>query len=84
MTVTQHVYEGLDKLDTASIYISAKEIRAKLKSRQMVMQAAGICNVLFNIFDALSICKETNQQANNWVKANAGSKTYQRYASNIW
>ena len=81
VTVSQNVYEDIDKLDTASTYTSAKEIRAKLKSRQTVLQAAGIKNVLFNISDAPSICKEINLQAYDWAKANAGSKTYQRYVT---
>ena len=81
VTVTQNVYEDMDKLDVASTYTSAKEIRAKLKSRQTVMEAAGIKNVLFNVSDAPSICKEINQQAYDWAKTNAGSKTYQRYVT---
>ena len=81
VTVSQNVYEDLDKLDVASTYTSAKETRAKLKSRQTVMQAAGIKNVLFNVSDAPSICKEINQQAYDWAKTNAGSKTYQRYVT---
>lgn len=81
VTATQNVYESIDKLDTASTYTSAKEIRAKLKSRQAVMQAAGIKNVLFNVSDAPSICKEINQQAYDWAKTAAGTKTYQRYVT---
>ena len=81
VTVSQNVYEDIDKLDTASTYTSAKEIRAKLKSRQTVLQAAGNKNVLFNISDAPSICKEINQQAYDWAKTNAGTKTYQRYVT---
>ena len=81
VTVTQNVYEDIDKLDTASTFTSAKELRAKLKSRQTVLQAAGFKNVLFNVSDAPSICKEINQQAYDWAKTNAGSKTYQRYVT---
>ena len=81
VTVSQNVYEDIDKLDTASTYTSAKEIRAKLKSRQTVMQAAGFKNVSFNVSDAPFICKEINQQAYDWAKANTGSKSYQRYVT---
>ena len=81
VTVTQNVYEDLAKLDVSSTYTSAKEMRAKLKSRQTVMEAAGMKNVLFNVSDAPSICKEINQQAYDWAKTNAGSKTYQRYVT---
>ena len=81
VTVSQNVYEDLDKLDTASTYTSAKEIRAKLKSRQTVMQAAGMKNVSFNISDAPSICKQINEQAYNWGINNAATKSYNRYIS---
>jgi len=81
VTVSQNKYEDIDKLDTASTYTSAKEIRAKLKSRQTVMQAAGMKNVSFNISDAPSICKQINQQSYNWALNNAGMKSYNRYIS---
>ena len=81
VTVTQNKYEDLDKLDTASTFTSANEIRAKLKSRQTVMEAAGIKNVLFNVSDAPSICKQINQQAYKWAMNNAGTRSYNRYIS---
>jgi len=81
VTVSQNKYEDFDELDTASTYTSAKEIRAKLKSRQTVMQAAGMKNVSFNISDAPSICKQINQQSYNWALNNAGTKSYNRYIS---
>ena len=79
ITVSQCVYEEMDKLDTGFISTSAYEIRAKLKSRQAVMEAAGYQNVDFNTSDGSSICKIINQQAYTWALLNAGSRTAERF-----
>ena len=79
ITVSQCVYDEMDKLDTGFIPTSAFEIRAKLKSRQAVMEAAGYQNVNFNTSDGSSICKVINQQAYTWALLNAGSRTAERF-----
>lgn len=54
-----------DKDDSGLVPNSACEIRAKLKSRQSVMLAAGFKNVSFNVTDSGSWCKKINQLAYN-------------------
>ena len=62
-TVSDNIYEEGDKLDTGFFSTSAKEIRAKIKSRQVMWMAAGYKNVDFNATDgpALSLCKVVNE-----------------------
>ena len=79
VTVSQNVYETGDKLDTGFISTSASEIRAKLKSRQAIMEAVGYKNVDFNTTDGSSICKIINQDSYAWAKNNAGDKTLERF-----
>ena len=78
-TVSQNVYLVEDKLDTGGFYTSAEEIRAKLKSRQAVMEAAGYTNVNFNTSDGGSICQVINQEAINWALGNVDATTLSRY-----
>ena len=79
ITISQCVYDEMDKLDTGFVSTSAYEIRAKLKSRQAVMEAAGHRNVNFNTSDGPSICKVINQQAYTWALLNAGTHTADRF-----
>ena len=79
MTVSQNVYDTGDSLDTGFISTSASEIRAKLKSRQAIMEAVGYKNVDFNTTDGSSICRIINQQSYEWAKKNAGNKTLTRF-----
>lgn len=79
VTVTQNVYEALDKLDTAFFPVSASEIRVKLKSRQAMMQAAGYGTLDFNKTDSGSICQQINEASYKWALANAGASTAARF-----
>lgn len=63
-SVTENIYYH-DKDDSGLVPNSACEIRAKLKSRESVMLAAGFKNVSFNITDGGSWCKRINQLAYN-------------------
>ncbi len=78
-TVSQCTYNMVDKLDTGFVATSANEIRAKLKSRQIVFQAAGYKDVNFTKTDEWSICKVINQEAYNWALQNAASHTRARF-----
>ncbi len=77
-SVSENVYEK-DSIDKGSVANSAKEIRAKLKSRQSVMIAAGYGNVDFNKSDAGSRCKTINQQAYDWALKNSDPVTQSRF-----
>ena len=79
VTVTQNIYDDMDKLDSGFISTSADEIRAKLKSRQAVLEAVGYQNVNFNTSDGPSICKAINQEVYKWALQNAGSHTAERF-----
>lgn len=78
-TVTENVYDLLDGLDTGFSHISASEMRAKMKSRQAVMEAAGFGNVDFNVTDAPNICSQINQQSYQWAVDNSASNTISRF-----
>ena len=79
VTVSQNVYDAGDGFDTGFISTSASEIRAKLKSRQAIMEAVGYKNVDFNTTDGSSLCKIINQESYEWAKKNAGSETLLRF-----
>ena len=79
VTVTQNLYETGDSLDTGFISTSASEIKAKLKSRQAIMEAAGYKNVDFNATDSPSICKVINQESYEWAKKNAHTESLARF-----
>ena len=79
VTVSQNIYETGDNFDTGFISTSASEIKAKLKSRQAIMEAAGYKNVDFNTSDGSPICKMINQESYQWAKRNAGNKTLARF-----
>ena len=78
-TVTQNVYNELDKMDAAMVPISASEMRVKMSSRQAIMEAAGYPNVNFNTSDGYSICKVINQASYNWALSNASQTTVMRF-----
>ena len=79
VTVTQNIYDVGDNLDTAFLATSASEIKAKLKSRQSILEAVGYANVDFNTSDGSSICRVINQESYEWAKRNAGNKTLARF-----
>lgn len=79
VTVTQNVYDPIDKLDTGFVPTSASEMRVKLKSRQAVMVAAGYKNITFNETDGGSICQTINQAAYEWARKNAAKDTLARF-----
>lgn len=60
-SASQNIYEELDKLDTGLVATSASEIRAKMKSCQSIMEAAGMGPQDFNKTDAPYFCKLINQ-----------------------
>ncbi len=77
-TVSQCIYDE-DKHDTGFEYTSASEIRAKLKARQAVFEAAGYKNVSFSKTDEWSICKMINQEAYSLALQTAASHTRDRF-----
>jgi hypothetical protein len=77
-SVSQNIYYE-DKTDSGLVPNAACEIRAKLKSRQSVMLAAGYRNVEFNISDAGSRCKTINQHAYDWALNQSDSTTRERF-----
>ena len=77
-SVSENIYES-DKGDRGLVANSASEIRAKLKSRQSVLLAAGYSNVDFNVSDAGSRCKTINQLAYDWAVNHTDPKTLSRF-----
>ena len=78
-TVTQNIYDDLDKFDTAFVPISASEMRVKMSSRQAVMEAAGDKNVNFNTSDGFSICRVINENSYSWALSSASNTTVARF-----
>ena len=79
-SVTENVYEELDNvIDSGFVPISAYEMRVKMVSRQVMMEAAGYRDVDFNTSDGYSVCKLINQASYNWAIGNASNRTLQRY-----
>ena len=78
-TVSQAIYDELDKLDTGFFPNSASEIRAKLKSRQAVMQASGMDHVDFNVTDDSSLCSLINEASLDWAYMQTTPKTWTRF-----
>ena len=62
-TLTEPVYDSRDALDTGLYPIAATELRAKMKSRQAVWQAAGVSAADFQTLDRdnTSICRSINE-----------------------
>ena len=78
-TVTQNVYDELDKFDTGTVPISASEMRVKMSSRQAMMEAAGYKNVNFNSSDGSSLCKVINQNSYDWALNSSSLTTKSRF-----
>ncbi len=97
-TITQLKYEtgsefdvwridkGNDNIDAAYIPLSAREMKAKMKSRQALLQAANDTAAVsgtasFDDLDAPSTghCTEINAAAIQWAMDNAPAKTLSRY-----
>ena len=78
-SVSQNIYSAVEKIDTGLSYNSASEIRGKMKSRQTIMEAAGMGSVDFNTTDGPSLCKMINENSYNWSMANVGPATLARY-----
>lgn len=77
-SVSENIYKS-DKDDDGLVSNSASEIRAKLKSRQSVLLAAGHSNVDFNVSDAGSRCKTINQRAYDWALNHTDPTTLARF-----
>lgn len=77
-SVSQNIYYK-DASDSGLVPNAACEIRAKLKSRQSVMMAAGFKNVDFNTSDAGSRCKAINQLAYSWALNRSDVTTRSRF-----
>ena len=78
-TVTQNVYDVIDDFDTGEMPSAADEMRVKLISRQVLLQAADGKPHDFNQTDDQSLCGLINQYALNWALDNAGDRTKERY-----
>lgn len=81
-TLTENVYEKGEDLDTGKTFNTAKEVRAKMISRQNLFTKSVNKVADFNVTDASSICMEINQQAYEWALSNAGSRALARYKTN--
>jgi hypothetical protein len=78
-TVTQNIYDANDEFDTGETHSSAEEMRVKMISRQVLLQAADGKEHDFNQTDNQSLCGLINQHALDWALKNAGNKTKDRY-----
>ncbi|CAF1104945.1 unnamed protein product [Brachionus calyciflorus] len=78
-TITQNVYSTLDSLDNGLFPVAAGEARAKMASRQAVLEALFNKKYNFNETDSSSICGEINQMALNWALKRAPLNTIKRY-----
>lgn len=78
-TVTQNVYDLYDNVDTGETPSGAQEMRTKLISRQVLLQAADGEHHDFSQMDDQSLCGLINQQALSWALKNAGNRTKERY-----
>jgi hypothetical protein len=78
-TVTQNLYDLNDQYDASDSHSSAEEMRVKMISRQVLLQAADGKHHDFNQTDNQSLCGLINQYALNWALENAGNQTKDRY-----
>ena len=62
-TVTQNIYDLTDQFDTGETHSSASEMRVKMISRQVLLEAADGKAHDFNQTDAQSLCGIINQYA---------------------
>jgi hypothetical protein len=78
-TVTQNIYDFNDGTDTGETHTSAEEMRVKMISRQVLLQAADGKKYDFNQTDSQSLCGLINQHALDWALTHAADKTKDRY-----
>jgi hypothetical protein len=78
-TITQNIYDFTDEVDTGETHSSAEEMRVKMISRQVLLQAADGKKYDFNQTDNQSLCGLINQHALDWALKNAADKTKDRY-----
>ena len=78
-TVSQAVYAEAQGLDTGGYADAAYEIRAKLKSRQAILEATGGSAVKFEESDGGSWCGRMNQRAIEWAEAHAPTSVIEIY-----
>jgi hypothetical protein len=78
MTVSQAMYDPEDAADVGLAPVTAYEIRAKLKSRQVVYEATGL-PADFNKTDSPSICATINQHAMDWALNRTDDVTRARF-----
>ncbi len=72
-TITENIY------DTQELHSAAEEMRVKMISRQVLLQAADGKQHDFNQTDGQSLCGLINQYALDWALKNAGDETKDRY-----
>ena len=77
-SVSDNIYYT-DKSDSGLVPNAACEIRAKLKSRQSVLLAAGASNVNLNTSDNGSYCGKLNQLAYDWALNRTAEITRNRF-----
>jgi hypothetical protein len=78
-TVTQNIYDFNDEFDTGETHSSAEEMRIKMISRQVLLQAADGKKHDFNQTDGQSLCGLINQHALDWALQHTANKTKTRY-----
>ena len=78
---SQLVYDVLDDADTGFTYISASEIRTKMKSRQVCIEVAGGTPEPFNVTDGLDRCAKVNREVYNRALASLPATSRSRYLS---
>lgn len=79
-TVSNPVYNGFSSFDTGFFNQSAQEIRAKMISRQRLLQAAGHTNVNYNETDLdANNCADINELAWEYALKHAGADALQRF-----
>lgn len=72
-TLTENVY------DPKELHSAAEEMRVKMISRQVLLEAVDGKSHDFNQTDGQSLCGLINQKAFDWAVNNAGMKTKDRY-----
>jgi hypothetical protein len=81
-TVSMPIYDSHDALDTGLYPVTASEFRTKMKSREAMMQQAGMQGVNYSRTDRHNVktCASINQQAWDWAMKTAAPKTLRRFA----
>ena len=81
-TVSEPIYDFLDKLDTGFYPIAASEIRTKISSRQNIMKHAGYDLDFHETDEVGNRCAEINHESINWAYQKlspAAKKNYDKY-----